>query len=154
LTVVQAPTITTTEVPDGQTGVYYEVGLTTTGGGTPPTWQVTDGRFPTGLALDEDGLIHGTPLYGGQYQFTVTATDGFGASDAQDLTLTVPAPACTEPPFPDVPVDSPSCAAIAWITDRGITTGYPDGWFHAERPVTRQTMAGFLYRYTHAGDTA
>ncbi|MFT4187665.1 MAG: S-layer homology domain-containing protein [Aeromicrobium sp.] len=35
---------------------------------------------------------------------------------------------------------------IAWLTDSGVTTGYPDGTFRPQAPVLREQMAAFLYR--------
>ena len=48
------------------------------------------------------------------------------------------------PPFPDVQWDNPFIRDVAWL--RGFADGYPDGLFHPTAPVTRQSMAAFLYR--------
>jgi subtilisin family serine protease len=55
-------------------------------------------------------------------------------------------PACTEAPFPDVPVDHPFCKEINWLKTNHITTGFEDGTFRPLSNVTRQAMAAFLYR--------
>ena len=54
---------------------------------------------------------------------------------------------CSSAPFPDVPVAHPFCGYIAWMLDASITAGYADGGFHPTDPVSRQSMAAFLYRW-------
>lgn len=56
--------------------------------------------------------------------------------------------------FPDVPDDSPFCTAIVWLSERGITTGYPDGSFRPTDPVSRQATAAFLFRLHHGGSNS
>jgi hypothetical protein len=41
----------------------------------------------------------------------------------------------------------PFCGSIAWLADRGISTGYADGGLRPAAQVTRQAMAAFLHRY-------
>jgi hypothetical protein len=48
--------------------------------------------------------------------------------------------------FSDVPADHVHADAIAALVARGVATGYPDGTFRPERPVTRGQMATFLVR--------
>ena len=52
----------------------------------------------------------------------------------------------TDGPFPDVPKDRWSAAAIARARDAGWMTGYGDGLFRPERPVTREELAVILDR--------
>lgn len=49
-------------------------------------------------------------------------------------------------PFPDVPTTNLFCIAIDWTAKAGISTG-SNGMFQPTAPVSRQAMAGFLYRY-------
>jgi len=37
--------------------------------------------------------------------------------------------------------------AVAWATDNGIITGFPDGTFRPDKIVTREQLAAILYRY-------
>jgi hypothetical protein len=53
--------------------------------------------------------------------------------------------------FSDVDPGHPFAAAIRWLTDTGITTGYDDGTFRPAGPVTRQAMVAFLHRHQAAG---
>lgn len=50
------------------------------------------------------------------------------------------------PGFEDVAGGHQFYPEIAWMADEGITTGFPDGTFHPEDAVTRQSMAAFFYR--------
>lgn len=57
-------------------------------------------------------------------------------------------PAASEQPeFTDVPEGSYYENAIAWAAENGIVTGYGDGKFGPDDPISRQQMAAFLYRY-------
>ncbi len=55
-------------------------------------------------------------------------------------------PASSETPFIDVPHDHPFLESIAWAAEQGVTTGFGDGTFRPQGPVTRQAMAAFLDR--------
>jgi hypothetical protein len=60
-------------------------------------------------------------------------------------------PAFTPPtvsPFRDVATSNQFFTEIAWLASEGISTGYPDGTFRPLDPVSRETMAAFLYRYS------
>lgn len=51
------------------------------------------------------------------------------------------------PEFSDVPRDAYYAEPIVWANWHKIATGYDDGSFGANDPVTRQQMAAILYRY-------
>lgn len=53
----------------------------------------------------------------------------------------------TASPYSDVPTNRYFSEAVSWAAEQGIATGYPDGSFHPNQPVTRQELAAFLYRY-------
>ncbi|HEU0257317.1 MAG TPA: S-layer homology domain-containing protein [Microbacteriaceae bacterium] len=59
-----------------------------------------------------------------------------------------PATAKTAPrqAFSDVPASSQFAAAIDWLAQKHITTGYADDTFRPTRTITREAMAAFLYR--------
>ena len=86
-TVNHAPTITTDSLPNGTEGTSYSQTLTATGT-APITWRVTSGSLPTGLSLNSDGTITGTPTAQGESTFTVTATNDYG-SDSKEFSLTI-----------------------------------------------------------------
>jgi hypothetical protein len=55
--------------------------------------------------------------------------------------------------FSDVPLDHPFFWDIQWLAHTGISTGYDDGTFRPEEPVSRQAMAAFLHRLHDLDDT-
>ena len=83
-----APTITTTDLPNGTVDAEYKQTLIADGT-APITWSVTGGSLPDGLSLNEStGVITGTPTTADTYNFTVTATNDAG-SDSKEFTLTI-----------------------------------------------------------------
>ena len=82
------PTITTTSLPNGTVGTYYEQKLTADGT-EPITWSISNGNLPAGLSLNEDtGEISGTPTAAGSNTFTITAENAYGIK-TRELTITV-----------------------------------------------------------------
>ena len=80
----------TTTLPNGVLGTPYAAGtqLQATGGVPPYQWTPAAGSFPTGLALNLDGTITGTPTATGVFNaFTVTVND----SETPPMTLTTTA---------------------------------------------------------------
>lgn len=70
----------------GQLTVPYNLQFTATGGN--PTWKISSGSLPAGLALTSSGLLSGTPTATGDFSFKVTAIDG-SRSDTQTYSLSV-----------------------------------------------------------------
>ena len=83
-------------MPNAVAGVPFQQQLTSTSG--PATWVVTGGALPTGLSLSQNGLISGTPLALGTYNFTVLGTgSGFqSVMNYQMLIQSVAAPVVTK----------------------------------------------------------
>lgn len=52
--------------------------------------------------------------------------------------------------FRDVAADAYYRDAVDWAAERGIVSGYADGRFDPNRPVTREQLAAFLFRYAGA----
>jgi hypothetical protein len=85
-----AVTITTTSLPNwtvSQSG--YNQTLNVTGGTGAKSFATTSGTVPTGLTLSAGGVLSGTPTAAGSFSFTVTATDGVGATATQNYTVVV-----------------------------------------------------------------
>lgn len=59
--------------------------------------------------------------------------------------------AATTSPFTDVAISHPFLAEITWLSQSGVTTGYPDGRFKPSANISREAFAAFLYRYSHGG---
>jgi hypothetical protein len=55
------------------------------------------------------------------------------------------------PTFRDVGPTNPFVTPIRWLAAVGVTTGYADGTFRPQAPVSRQAMAAFLYRASQLG---
>jgi hypothetical protein len=73
----EALTFRTTSLPDAMEGDSYSEDIEVRGGESPYTFTLISGTLPSGLSLDDDGTIYGTPAKGtvGTYTFTIEATD-------------------------------------------------------------------------------
>jgi len=90
LTVIAAPTITTTSLPGGTQNTAYTATLTATGGTTPYTWSIATGTLPAGLTLAAGtGVISGTPTATGTSNFTVQVNDANSLSAQKALSITI-----------------------------------------------------------------
>ena len=70
-----------------------------------------------------------------------------GLVDVQGRELVADAtPVAWPATFVDVPPSHPFRPQVHWLVDAGVTTGYEDGTFRPEAPVSRQAMAAFLHR--------
>ena len=68
--------ITTTTLPDGQTGVPYAATLAAIGGNGTYAWALIDGALPPGVSLGATtGVLSGTPTHPGRFSITVQAQD-------------------------------------------------------------------------------
>jgi hypothetical protein len=81
--------ITTSLLRDAVAGEGYGVGLAATGGSGVFTWNVESGTLPHGVTLTTSGTLAGSPWETGNFAFTARATDNFGRTDTQALTLHV-----------------------------------------------------------------
>jgi alpha-tubulin suppressor-like RCC1 family protein len=68
-------TITPAVLPDAGVGVSYQAILTAAGGTAPYSFVVLNGTLPSGVNLNNNGTLSGTPLQAGTYNFTVLASD-------------------------------------------------------------------------------
>ena len=56
--------------------------------------------------------------------------------------------------FTDVPASRSAFTAVSWMQAKGYSTGYADGTFGIDRPITRGELSAFLYRLSGQGVTA
>ena len=57
-------------------------------------------------------------------------------------------------PFSDVSPDTWYTEAVAWAADQGLVTGYGNGRFGTDDPITREQLATILWRYAGSPDAA
>ncbi len=98
-TIVIAPTppllVSTSSLPGGSQGVYYNYTLAATGGVPPYSWSLAAGSMPlpAGLTLSGTGVIAGTPIgSSGSFPITVQVTDSDSPTRntaSAPLTLTI-----------------------------------------------------------------
>ncbi|MCX6006646.1 MAG: putative Ig domain-containing protein, partial [Chloroflexi bacterium] len=74
---VSAPTlaISTSSLASGVVGISYSATLAATSGSGSYTWALSTGSLPTGLTLNNSGVISGTPTTASTYNFTVLVYD-------------------------------------------------------------------------------
>lgn len=98
LNIHSIPEIGASGLPDGVAGMAYYAQMTLSGGSAPFVWDVR-GNLPEGLTFNTGaGLISGTALVPGIYDFTVTVKDANGATDSRDYRITVVEPDDKNPP--------------------------------------------------------
>ena len=94
---VTAPTLALTPaagaLPRGTVGKAYSRVITAAKGTAPYSYAVTAGALPDGLTLDgATGTIGGKPTAAGSFDFTVTATDAYGATGSAAYGIVVKVP--------------------------------------------------------------
>ena len=90
--VVETPAWTDVTIGWMHVGTPFEDGVAASGS-PAPSFTVTSGTLPAGLALDSaTGAITGTPTEAGPYDFTISAGNGIGFSVEQRFTGTVTQP--------------------------------------------------------------
>jgi len=88
-------TVTTTDLPEWESGKPGSFTLNAIGGVPPYTWAVTGGNLPAGLTLASNGVISGIHILAPGTSksisppFTVNVTDAAGANKSAALTITV-----------------------------------------------------------------
>ncbi|MHC1786708.1 MAG: putative Ig domain-containing protein [Christensenellales bacterium] len=80
------PLITTPRLPEGMSGIHYAFRLLAEGE-QPMVWGYASSEgaansFPDGLDLSESGVISGTPLHSGDYEFALNVTNPAGTATA------------------------------------------------------------------------
>jgi len=79
-------TITTTSVKSGLVSWAYSWFIHASGGLGALTWY---GGAPDGLTLTTGGLLYGTPLQAGHFNFSITVADDFGDDATQEYILII-----------------------------------------------------------------
>ncbi len=114
-------------LPNGQMGAQYNQMLTASGGAAPYIFTVTAGALPGGMALTTAGLLSGTPVMSGNFNFTITATDANGCFVTKVYALTLNScPVITVNPA-SLPVGTQGAAYNQLLTASGGTAPYTFG---------------------------
>jgi hypothetical protein len=81
---------TSSPLPLGETGLYYNQNFQATSCNPSFTWTNTSGTLPPGLSLDSSsGNLSGVPTTSGAYNFTIMVTDGSANSTSQPFSLSI-----------------------------------------------------------------
>jgi len=64
------------ELPETHPHAPYMMRFQAHGGISVMHWQVEKGALPPGMKLEDNGLLHGEAEHAGEFQFTVSVTDG------------------------------------------------------------------------------
>lgn len=126
ITTGSCPTITLSPstVPAGAVGSSYNQTFTGGGGTAAYTFAVTTGSLPSGITLSSGGVLSGTPVINGTFNFTVTATDANSCTGNQAYSLVVTGcPTITLAPS-TLPGGNVSTAYNQTITSSGGTSPY------------------------------
>ncbi len=78
LSIVVSPaplSVSTTVLPDGTVGAYYEATASPFGGIGPYTWTLDAGTLPAGVSLSAAGVLSGSPTTASTPMFTLRVTD-------------------------------------------------------------------------------
>lgn len=143
--VVSSVSITTSSLPEGFAGGQYDFNLAASGGTAPYTWTATG--VPSGMTLDTDGWLHGSPTSLGTRSLVFTVTDANGAKATRTLSLKVSEGNC----------DVLNCIAITFddgplqyannLVDAFYTTGTKATFFLVgERAKANQTATKWAYQ--------
>ncbi len=81
--------INTVELPTASRAGLYRVPLQASGGEGTYRWSLQAGRLPSGLSLLSEGMLSGTTMSTGSYNFSVSVRDGSGHSVTKALNLRV-----------------------------------------------------------------
>ena len=127
--ILQPPVITTTSLPDGETGIAYNQTLTAAISSTPITWSLESGNLPSGLNLTSGGIILGIPTNKGVFNFTVKATNESGF-DTKGLSIFVNIPGypyITTENLPNGKIGEVYNQTLAAISDTPVTWSLESG---------------------------
>ena len=84
---------TASPLPYGTLGLAYSQALTAKGGTPPYTWSIRSGSLPSGLTLNSAGMISGTPIAEGAFDFTLQVRDSVSLTAIATFVLSAFGPA-------------------------------------------------------------
>ena len=131
LAINPAPAIafTTTSLATATYKTAYSATVAATGGAGTLTYNLASGPLPAGLTLSPAGLISGTPTAAGTFPISVSASDAFGDTQTQSLSLKVVYPALT-------------------VTTASLPTAYMGSNYSQSLAATGGSGAGYVWTVT------
>jgi len=117
-------TITPSALADGTVDTFYNENLSASGGTAPYSFSLLNGTLPDGVTLDITGLLSGTPLNAGTFNFTVFAIDGSLTGTQDYVWIISKAPQQVDiGTFTTVPLDEDSYELFV-VTSSGLPAKY------------------------------
>lgn len=126
-------TILTSALAEMTAGEAYSYTLEAQGTG-PIEWAVSAGSLPEGLTLTQAGVIEGTPVAGGPYDFTVLASNVTPESDTHRFVGDVGVKVTPEEPTTTYVFDYVN--RLSFTADGWSFTGIEGGWGAQDTEVT------------------
>jgi len=124
----ELPEITTETLPNGAVGAAYSQTLTATG--DVIMWSLEGGFLPPGLNLYSNGIISGTPIISGFFNFIVITTNCVGF-DTKELSITITSPGgnpiITTTSLPDGDFGEAYFETLEVISDTPVTWSIANG---------------------------
>jgi hypothetical protein len=90
--------ITSASLPSGTVGTSYSQSTAASGGTSPYTWAHSGGTLPPGLTFNA-GVLSGSPITAGSYNFTLTVNDSSSQTASKSFTIVINTAATTTPPI-------------------------------------------------------
>jgi titin len=142
--IVVDPSITSSILPSGETGIVYDATPVVADGTGPFTWSVTGGSLPDGLTLNTStGEIGGTPTGSGPADFDLVVTDAHGLQSTQHESFDIAA---------DPSISSPVLAAAETGVAYDVTPVVADGTGPFTWSVTGGSLPDGLTLDTSTGE--
>jgi hypothetical protein len=120
------PSITTTTLPAGTLGQFYNQTVQASGGVGSLTWSISAGTLPAGLNINSTtGVISGTPTVANTFSFTVRVQDAALRADTQALSIVINLinpPVITTTALPGGTVGQPYSQTVQATGGMGILT--------------------------------
>ncbi|GAB3346948.1 putative Ig domain-containing protein [Lysobacter tyrosinilyticus] len=146
---VTAPTITVApaSLPNATTGVAYTQTFTASGGVAPYSFSLVSGSLPVGMSFSSAGVLSGTSVTSGTFNFTVRATDtnGFNGDHAYSLIVILPTLTIAPSTLPN------GVAGVAYsqtLTTSGGTGPYSYSLVSGSLPVGMSFSSGGMFSGT------
>ena len=135
------------ELSQDRQAVLVERAVETFSGSDRPFHDVPDGSWYAGAVsfVHGQGWMTGTAPY--VFSPSLTLSRGMAVTILHRL---AGSPAGEGLPFPDVAAEAYYGPAVAWAAAEGVVSGYSDGRFAPQDPVTREQLAALLFRFAGA----